>query len=128
MPMIDDISKAPTRKLHLAEGRRDLDQVPTGLCVAELGYHDKGWRPCDRGRCKAQRWEAGSATARSSGWHHSASEFDPLRWEGGWRATPLMASCDRLRDFVKAIDEEACNWAQGAVFERYGASRDVPAR
>ena len=28
MPMIDGFSKAPTHELHLAEGRRDLDQVP----------------------------------------------------------------------------------------------------
>ena len=55
MPMIDGISKAPTRELHLEEGRRDLDQVTeAGVCVAELGYHSaddgKGWRLCGRGR------------------------------------------------------------------------------
>jgi len=36
MPMIDDISKAPTRELHLAEGRRDLDQVPRLRCRTRL--------------------------------------------------------------------------------------------
>lgn len=57
MPMIDDISKAPARELHLAEGRRDLDQVPRpasalpnlattprdgGLATAEDARHGDG--------------------------------------------------------------------------------------